>query len=284
MIPRLIATDLDGTIVRRDGTIAPRTIAAFARAERAGARFVLVTGRPPRTMGQIAAAFGNRGIALCSNGALSYDLATGVVTGERLIPGAVMAEAARLMREAIPGIGIAVERGFVLHADDRYRGDSWDSDATITRLADAELFAMPAPKLLGRHAGFTADDLLALARRAAGDVVDLCHSSGCGLVEAAAPGVSKATAVAGLASALGISPGEVLAFGDMPNDQPLLSWAGLSYAVANAHPDAIAAASHVTASCEEDGVAAVLEELFPAVLPGGAEALGLDRRGVVARV
>jgi hydroxymethylpyrimidine pyrophosphatase-like HAD family hydrolase len=64
--PRLVATDLDGTIIRGDGTISARTVAAFARVEAAGARFVLVTGRPPRVMTAIAAAFGHRGTAICS--------------------------------------------------------------------------------------------------------------------------------------------------------------------------------------------------------------------------
>ena len=76
-----MATDLDGTIIRGDGTISDRTVAAFARVEAAGARFVLVTGRPPRWMAAIAATFGNRGTAICANGALAYDMHTGESKG-----------------------------------------------------------------------------------------------------------------------------------------------------------------------------------------------------------
>ncbi|HTU08153.1 MAG TPA: HAD family hydrolase, partial [Trebonia sp.] len=83
------------------------------------------------------------------------------------------------------------------------------------------------------------------------------------LIEAAAVGVSKATAVAELAASHGISPGEVLAFGDMPNDLPMLSWAGTSCAVANAHPAVLAAASRVIGGHDDDGVAEYLEKLFP---------------------
>lgn len=256
---RLVATDLDGTIVRRDGTISPRTIAAFDRVRRAGAQVVLVTGRPPRTMREIAGAFGNRGRALCSNGALTYNLATGDVSGEQPIPAAVMAMAALRLRDAIPGIGIAVEHGFTLDADEVYVGDAWDSDVTINRLADAALFGRPAAKLLGRHLSYSPDELLALARPVVDSLVNVYHSNGNSLIEMMAPGVSKATAV----SALGIPPGDVLAFGDMPNDLPLLSWVGTSYAVANAHPDVLAAVENVTGACEDDGVAAVLEQLFP---------------------
>ena len=72
-----------------------------------------------------------------------------------------------------------------------------------------------------------------------------------------AAGVNKATAVA----ELGYPPEQVVAFGDYPNDIPLLTWAGLGVAMANAHPDVLAIADEVTASNDEDGVALVLERL-----------------------
>ncbi len=74
--------------------------------------------------------------------------------------------------------------------------------------------------------------------------------------------MTKATALAALASERGIRPQEVVAFGDMPNDLPMLTWAGTAYAVANAHPDVLAAVDHVTAANNDDGVALVLEDLF----------------------
>ena len=262
-LPRLVATDLDGTIVRGDGTISPRTVAAFERAERAGARFVLVTGRPPRLMAGIAAVFGHRGVAICSNGALTYDMGTGGITGERLIPAGVLSEAARLLRRAIPGIGIAVENAFELTADDRYQAGVWDEDLDIPRLDDAKLLGRPAAKLLGRHPDFSADDLLALARPAIGGIVNTYHSNGRSLVEAVAAGVSKASAVAALATEYGLTSADVIAFGDMPNDLPMLAWAGRSYGMANAHRDVLAAVDHVIGGIDEDGVAAVLEGLFP---------------------
>jgi hydroxymethylpyrimidine pyrophosphatase-like HAD family hydrolase len=69
--------------------------------------------------------------------------------------------------------------------------------------------------------------------------------------------------VAELAAAHGIGRESVIAFGDMPNDLPLLTWAGTSCAVANAHPAVLAAASRVIGSNDEDGVAAYLEQLYP---------------------
>jgi len=262
--PRLLATDLDGTIVRSDGTISARTIAAFARVEDAGADYVLVTGRPPRLMGGIAAAFGKLGTAICSNGALIYDMHAGAVVGENVIAPAAAAEAARRLRAAAPGIGIAIEYADELAADDRYEPDDWDAGARLHRLADAELFARPAPKLLGRHPRLSADELLAVAAPALAGVVTAYHANGQRLVEAVGIGVSKAAALARLAAQRDIRPADVVAFGDMPNDLPMLAWAGVSYAVANAHPAVLAAVGQVIGGHDEDGVAVVVERLFPA--------------------
>lgn len=260
-IPLLVATDLDGTIVPLGGTVSPRTVAAFARVERAGGRFVLVTGRPPRVMPEIAAAFGHTGTAICANGALAYDMHTGATEGLHLIPPDDIAAAAKALRAAIPGIGIAVEYADGHAADDVFRIGNWAADI-LPRLPDDELFARPGAKLLGRHLGYTADELLALAAPALEGIVTVSHSNGTGLIEAAAFGVSKASAVAELAARHGIGPESVMAFGDMPNDLALLSWAGTSCAVANAHPDVLAAASHVIGGCTEDGVAEFLERLY----------------------
>jgi HAD superfamily hydrolase (TIGR01484 family) len=261
--PRLVATDLDGTIVRSDGTISARTVAALSRIERAGAQLVFVTGRPPRVMGGIAAASGYQGVVLCSNGALIYDMHAKRILHQHLIPPPELAEAARRLREAIPEIGLAVESAHGLTGDGRYEAGAWDDDVSLQRLPDAELFSRPAAKLLGRHPRLSADELLALAAPAVAGVVSVYHSNGTRLVEASAAGVSKAAALADLAAQQGIPPAAVVAFGDMPNDLSMLAWAGTSYAVANAHPDVLAAAGHVIASNDEDGVAQVIEVLFP---------------------
>ena len=261
--PLLVATDLDGTIIRSNGTISPRTVAAFARVEAAGARFVLVTGRPPRMMRPIAEVFGHRGTAICANGALSYDLRTDTVEALHLIPAATLAAAATALRAAVPGIGIAIEYPDGHAADALYQALNWDVNSSIPRVADDVLFGRPASKLLGRHFGYSCDDLLALALPALDGLVSVTHSNSKGLVEAAALGVTKASVVAELAAGQGIGREEVIAFGDMPNDLPLLTWAGTSCAVANAHPEVLAAATHVIGSNDEDGVAAYLETLYP---------------------
>jgi hypothetical protein len=251
---QLVATDLDGTIVRGDGTISARTVAAFARVEAAGARFVLVTGRPPRVMRDIAAAFGHRGTAICANGALAYDMRADTITVRHLIAPAVLAAAIA---------ALAVEYPDGRAADEIYQAIFWDINEAIPRPGDAALVARPASKLLGRHLAHNCDDLLARALPAIGGLVSVSHSNGKGLIEASALGVSKATAVAELAAGHGISRESVIAFGDMPNDLPLLTWAGTSCAVANAHPEVLTAATHVIGSNDDDGVAEYLEKLYP---------------------
>lgn len=258
--PQLVATDLDGTVIRSDRTISERTVAALARVEAAGAHLVLVTGRPPRWMHEVAEATGHRGLAICANGALVYDLHTEEVVESHLIEAAVTAELIDRLRATVPDLAFAAEHlgGFVRERAYRTR----DVRAPTGELE--QLVAAPASKLLAQHPELDADTLLARARTVIGDLAEVTHATNSGLLEISAAGVSKASALATLCAELGVDSAEVIAFGDMPNDLPLLAWAGTSYAVANAHPDVLAAVDHRTGSNDEDGVAQVLEALFPA--------------------
>ncbi|HEY5474733.1 MAG TPA: HAD hydrolase family protein, partial [Candidatus Limnocylindrales bacterium] len=99
--------------------------------------------------------------------------------------------------------------------------------------------------------------------KAVGGLAEATHSNPeRSAIELSAPGISKATTLARLCNGWGIDPSEVLAFGDMPNDLPMLTWAGTAFAVANAHPRVLAAVTRFTASNDEDGVAIVLEQLL----------------------
>jgi Cof subfamily protein (haloacid dehalogenase superfamily) len=260
--PRLVATDLDGTIVRSDGTISDRTRRALAAVEESGAVLVLVTGRPPRWMPPIVEATGHRGVAICANGALVYDLHTATVVRHSLLSPRVLADVVTRLRRDLPGIAFAVERhdtGFAHEPAYRPRWDSSDEKSTGTV---EQLAAGGVVKLLARHEEMDADQLLATAYRSVGDLATLTHSSSDGLLEISAAGVSKASGLASLTDELGIDADDVLAFGDMPNDLPMLAWAGRSVAVANAHPEVLAAADEVTTSNDDDGVAAVLDRWF----------------------
>jgi hydroxymethylpyrimidine pyrophosphatase-like HAD family hydrolase len=88
---------------------------------------------------------------------------------------------------------------------------------------------------------------------------DITFSTDNGLIEVVPLGISKATGVEEVARPHGIGQDGVVAFGDMPNDIPMLRWAGLGVAMANGHPEALEAADEVTAPNYEDGIARVLE-------------------------
>ncbi|MEV0382931.1 HAD family hydrolase [Nonomuraea sp. NPDC050643] len=258
--PRLVATDLDGTALRTDGTVSPRTVAAFGKVEESGAVLVFVTGRPPRWMGGVAGAVRHHGLAICANGALIYDLHTERIVESHLIDVDVLEEVVAQLRANVSDLVFSVEyeAGFAHESDFRLGG--LDRAAATARVDSVT--ARPCAKLLALHPAMDVDELQATVHELVGHLVNPTHSSRRGLIEMSAQGVTKATALAALAGEHEIKSSQAVAFGDMPNDLPMLSWAGTSYAVANAHPDVLAAVDHVTATNDDDGVARVIEDLY----------------------
>jgi Cof subfamily protein (haloacid dehalogenase superfamily) len=261
--PRLVATDLDGTTVRSDYTVSERTVKAFARVERAGAMLVMVTGRPPRWIHPVASAVGHRGVAICANGALVYDLHTEQVVGSHLMAAEALRSAVEALTAALPGLGFAVEYQEGIQYAHGYELSGWDNAEKDGSVELEKLVSRPAAKLLARHPELDADALLAEATKLVGDLVLPTHSNGRRLIEMSALGVSKASTLAELCEQHGIDASDVVAFGDMPNDLPMLMWAGRSYAVANAHPLVLDAVDTKVAGNDDDGVARTIEQLFP---------------------
>ncbi len=260
--PALVATDLDGTIVRSDGTVSDRTLQAIAAVERAGVTFVMVTGRPMRWMHDIATKTGHRGIAICANGAVAYDMHTERVVRSSLLDPSAARDVVEALRAAIPGIAFAVERLGTGFAHEPAYVPRWDSSDPKTQAPIEDLLGDGVVKLLARHEGVDADALLAAAHAAVPGGATLTHSSADGLLEISGEGVSKASGLAAFAAELGVDAAGTIAFGDMPNDLPMLTWAGHAVAVANAHPEVLAVADEVTASNDDDGVAQVLDRWF----------------------
>lgn len=108
---RMIATDLDGTLLRHDGTLSERTIAAFRAAAAAGLTITLASGRPPRSVLPIAQQLGVDGLAVCSNGAIVYDLERGAVLHNEAVPRAALTEIINAMRAREPSVSFATEHG-----------------------------------------------------------------------------------------------------------------------------------------------------------------------------
>ena len=239
-----------------------RTRQAIAAVEAAGVTFVICTARPPRWLRPLAEATGHRGLAVCANGGVIWDLHTDSVVEEFPVQAELAREVVRRLRAVLPQGAWAVERAGGFAHEPTYT-PRWPVPAdTVIDAIDA-LLEPPAVKLMLRHPELSADDLLAHARELIGDLVEVSHSSSHdALLEISAPGVSKASALAGVCAELGVGSEQVVAFGDMPNDLAMLSWAGWGVAVANAHADVLAAADEVTASNDDAGVARVLERLL----------------------
>ncbi|MDI3313168.1 MAG: HAD family hydrolase [Mycobacterium sp.] len=265
-LPALIACDVDGTLLNDDESITPRTHHAIHAAVAAGARFVLATGRPPRWVRPVIDALGFTPMAVCANGAVIYDPALDRVVSVRTLDVDTLAELAEVATRVIPGAGLAVERvGGSAHdtATPQFVSSPGYEHAWLnpdnTEVSMADLLSAPAVKLLIRKAGARSAEMAAELAKHIGIEGDITFSTDNGLVEIVPLGVSKATGVAEIARPLGITDDDVVAFGDMPNDVPLLLQAGHGVAMGNAHPDAIAAADEVTAPNTDDGVARVLE-------------------------
>ena len=226
-----------------------------------GIPVVFVTGRPLRWAEEVFEHVGSHGLAIVSNGALVWDVARSRVHLERPIPAEVARVACRLLRVAVPGTTYAVETidGFALEPDYRERHPVPQNSA---RAPVEDLLTRPALKLLARHEELDPQDYWDAAEAAIGHLATITWSSTSTMLEISAADVTKASTLALLAADLGIEADDVIAFGDMPNDLPMLTWAGTSYAMADAHQTVIQAAQHLAGGHDDDGVAHTLAKVF----------------------
>ena len=268
--PQLVASDVDGTLLDAHEQVTPRTRAAIDALRGGGVPFVLVTGRPPRWIAPVVDQLGFAPLSVCANGAVLYDPATDEVLSAELLAVELLGQVAEVAERLLPGCGLAAERvGRSAHdsATPPFVAASGYVHVWLnpdnTEVEDHLVIAEPAVKLLVRHPEMTSGAMAAALRPALEGLVDLTWSSDNGLVELAAFGVTKASGLAVVARGLGVDAGRVVAFGDMPNDVPMLRWAGLGVAMGNAHPDALAVADEVAPPHTEDGVAQVLERWWP---------------------
>lgn len=261
---RLVATDLDGTLLTGDQRITERTRAALRAAEAGGAQHVVVTGRAVSWSRPVFAALGYRGLAVCAQGAQVYHAGD-----DRLLTSVTLdRQVARLALEKLCAdlgpVAVAVSRAGLDGAvvvEPAYR---YSLPLPVQTVTDREeLWAEPVLKAYVQHRELVDDELAERARTVCAGLVDVTHA-GPGIVELLPLGLSKSVGLSLVARRLGAKAAETIAFGDMPNDVTMLRWAGHGVAMANAHPELKAVADEVTASNAEDGVAVVLERLFPA--------------------
>ncbi|MEU0572797.1 Cof-type HAD-IIB family hydrolase [Nonomuraea sp. NPDC005983] len=259
--PRIVATDLDGTLLDSRHSVSPRTRRALRLARESGAEIVFVTARAPRGVDQIAEQAGVTGTAICSNGAVVYDLDTREIVGTHALDPAALREVVEILTEALPGVAFAAETGrqvlaepgYVVHAHD---AAYWREVPAVSETDE------PVVKLLVRSRTHPVDEMYTAAVAAVDGQAEVTHSGASGLLEISATGVTKAGTLALHCEARGVAAAEVVAFGDMPNDLAALVFAGAGYAMANAHDLVRSAVERHTLSNDEDGVAVVLERLF----------------------
>jgi Cof subfamily protein (haloacid dehalogenase superfamily) len=266
-LPKLIATDLDGTLVRSDDTVSEFTHQTLDRVRTAGIPIVGATGRGPRltelTRNDIRAA---DFLVLAGGGRVvdqSDPTGPAVLRDERLA-GRVLAGLLEALEAEVGPLTVMVEA--LDGPDAPLWGDldpEWRYPDRVEQRARAEALGGTVIKAFARTVDHDVDTLLAAARRIVPAELAAVTQAGLGFVEICPPGVDKATGLAVVAHRLGVDPAEVLVFGDMPNDVPMFSWAGWGrVAVANAHPAVLALADEVTLTNDQDGVAVYLDRLL----------------------
>lgn len=262
--PKLIATDLDGTIVSNYGEISKRTRDAIFAAHEAGIQIYYVTGRPPRWMREIAETFPFGG-AILGNGALLYDIHREKILEEWLMSKEAQIETVNRLRVSIPTISFAVEKHNYFHREKAYI-PRWDVGLDNVGVHDIfEVIDSPATKMLARCSDqeLTSDEMLAIARENLTGIATVTHSNPHdSLLEINGHGVSKGATLSLVAQRLGISADETVTFGDNPNDFSMLAWAGRSWAMGDGHPEGKLHAKSVAEPHSDDGVAKVIEELL----------------------
>jgi Cof subfamily protein (haloacid dehalogenase superfamily) len=262
--PRLIASDMDGTLLRSDETVSDLTLAELGRWREDGVPVVLATGRPPRWMTGIRDVLGY-GMAVCCNGAVLLDLEPFEVVHEEPVHPEILQRVTAELRRKQPDTWFAVEYGLEFRHEPIYK-PRWDIDAPGVEVATLEeMVKAPVAKLLARHEDMVREDFLTLVSDVVGDLATVTNSSFDALAEISAAGVTKATGIARIAAEHGVGPEDVVVFGDMPNDIAAFRWVrdggGRAVAMAHAHEDLLAVATDVTGTNDEDGVALFLAAL-----------------------
>ena len=262
--PKLIGTDLDGTIVANYGFISERTKIAFTQAYKAGIHIYFVTGRPIRWMVEIKKNF-DYGMGICANGALLYDFLNERTLEEWPFLVADQLETIKRLREAIPPISFALEVGDEFHREHRY-SPKWDIGKDVEGVEKIEeIITAPSLKMLAKCSDgeFTSDQMLEIATKVLDGIATPTHSNSTdSLLEISAFGVSKGSTLSKIAARHGLTADECVTFGDNPNDFSMLSWASRSWAMADGHPDLMKYAKFQTDVHQEDGVAKVIERLL----------------------
>jgi Cof subfamily protein (haloacid dehalogenase superfamily) len=269
--PKLVASDLDGTLLTSTGEVSPRTRAALEACWAAGIPVVGVTGRGPRLLDSVHAALDGRGIAVLAQGGYVVDLERDEVLRTIGLPRDRAAEVIEQI-EAVAGELIVAVEDAAEQAEARgplrvQHGFDWPYPEPAHLLPRNQVLPRGAVlKVFLRSSTIDQDALLALAEQVVDPAAAEVTHAGLGFIEVLPPGITKASGLGVALDRYGIGFADVLAFGDMPNDLPMLTAVGeaggRSVAVANAHPAVRAVAQQLTSGHDVDGVARYLEAVL----------------------
>lgn len=262
MSPKLVICDIDGTLANR-GKVSPRTFAAIEALYAAGIHFAVATGRAAGLL-QPMDDHGYGGIAICDNGALTYDVGNDQVLACELIEGRVVGDIARQIAETYPDLQLGLSRitphPRALFSEPR-QVEVFDFGQKALPVADFGLF--PAAKVWALNRDLSSIQIGEMLEPIVGQSVEVSWSNaGSGLVEMTAKGVTKAAGCEALARRWGVDASEVIAIGDMTNDLEMLAWAGTAVVPENGNDEAKALADVHIGHIREDGIATFLESLI----------------------
>ncbi|GAA5189436.1 HAD family hydrolase [Rugosimonospora acidiphila] len=268
-LPKLIATDLDGTLVRSDDTVSAYSHGVLDRVRAAGIPIVGVTGRGPRLLDLCRHDVPEASFLVLAQGGWVVDLTDPdepMVLRSETVPGHQVLGLIEALEAAVGPLSIMVE------ALDAPGAPLWGEPNVVWRYPEAvvtksrtEALAGSVLKTFAHSETHSTDELLAVARRLVTSDGVAVTQAGLGFIEICPPGVTKASGLAVVAGSLGVDPRDVLVFGDMPNDLPMFGWAGWGrVAVGNAHEEILAIADEVIGVNDEDGVARYLDRLLSA--------------------
>ena len=269
--PKLVATDLDGTLLDSAGEVSPRTRAALEATWDAGIPVVGVTGRGPRLLDSVRAALDGRGIAVLAQGGFVVDLERDEVLRTVGLPreqaAAVIARIEAVAGDLIVAVEDAAEQAEASGPLRVQHGFNWPYPEPAFLLPRHEVLPQgPVLKVFLRSSALGQDELLTRAQSVVDPADAEVTHAGLGFIEVLPPGITKATGLAIALERYGVGFGDVLVFGDMPNDLPMIGAVadagGRAVAVANAHPAVRAATPNVTSGHDADGVARYLEAVL----------------------
>ncbi len=263
-----LVLDIDGTAVRSDKSVDPRTIAAIEYLHQLGVKVFLASGRPPKGVFPVAETLGlsaHGGYILAFNGARIVNLQTGETFRNRTIPPETVLE---LWREAnhrqlgcmIYGDGEIISNG----EPDVYMQSESDLSNTPLTLRRGDNLELPAKVFQTVLTGdpSTLEELATLLAPRYKGKADIFHSEP-GYLECTSWGNDKAEGIKELFQMLDISLERAICVGDSYNDIPMIRQAGVGVAMQNAPKGVKAFADYVTdRSADDGGIAEVVEEFF----------------------